>query len=398
MYPYHIDSLIQLSEVCKMSEDLQMAAELIERAVYCFECNFHTLFNFTQANCRLDYSLQENRALFITLFKHLNFVDSRGCHRTALELCKLLLGLDPDNDPLCVLLMIDYFALRASEHKFLTRLCDEWETQRNLSQLPNFAFSLPLALFNEAQDEKGFDDGVVVPCSAADNKLQEALIMFPSVLIPLLDKCGVIMPPCIVKHQFFQSPESRNPDALNLLVKLFVERNFSLWKVPEVLTWLEANCNTVITRVDAGDPLVVDCTKHRQSRYRGTPRNIYRHVILSDLDQVKATLPKDISSEVIMMYDPLPPLDNKAAYVKPARANRMVNNNESYLSLFLRSLLPSYNVENDEGDDQGAGAPVGQAVDFLTESFQRIVQQLRSQRDQDGDDNQAPDTNQDDPS
>ena len=29
MYPYHIDSLIQLSEVCKMSEDLQMAAELI---------------------------------------------------------------------------------------------------------------------------------------------------------------------------------------------------------------------------------------------------------------------------------------------------------------------------------------------------------------------------------
>ena len=45
------------------------------------------------------------------------------------------------------------------------------QTQRNLSQLPNFAFSLPLALFNEAQDEKGFDDGVVVPCSAADNKV-----------------------------------------------------------------------------------------------------------------------------------------------------------------------------------------------------------------------------------
>ena len=28
-HPYHIDSLLQLSEVCKMSEDLQMAAELI---------------------------------------------------------------------------------------------------------------------------------------------------------------------------------------------------------------------------------------------------------------------------------------------------------------------------------------------------------------------------------
>ena len=28
MYPYHIDSLLQLSEICKMTEDRQMAAEL----------------------------------------------------------------------------------------------------------------------------------------------------------------------------------------------------------------------------------------------------------------------------------------------------------------------------------------------------------------------------------
>ena len=41
-------------------------------------------------------------------------------------------SLDPDNDPLCVLLMIDYFALRASEHKFLIRLCDEWEVCNKL--------------------------------------------------------------------------------------------------------------------------------------------------------------------------------------------------------------------------------------------------------------------------
>ena len=29
VHPYHVDSLLQLSEICKMSEDLQMAAELI---------------------------------------------------------------------------------------------------------------------------------------------------------------------------------------------------------------------------------------------------------------------------------------------------------------------------------------------------------------------------------
>lgn len=32
--PYHIDSLIQLSELCKMSEDHQMSSELIEHAIY----------------------------------------------------------------------------------------------------------------------------------------------------------------------------------------------------------------------------------------------------------------------------------------------------------------------------------------------------------------------------
>ena len=32
-----------------------------ERTLYSFECSFHTLFNYTQANCRLDYTMAENR-------------------------------------------------------------------------------------------------------------------------------------------------------------------------------------------------------------------------------------------------------------------------------------------------------------------------------------------------
>lgn len=63
-----------------------------ERALYCIEHIFHPLFNVTQANCRLDYRRQENRAFYIALFKHLSFVGQRGCNRTALEFCKLILG------------------------------------------------------------------------------------------------------------------------------------------------------------------------------------------------------------------------------------------------------------------------------------------------------------------
>lgn len=60
-HPYHVDALLQLSELCRLSEDLPMAAELIERALYCLECAFHPSFNFAQGNCRLDYRKQENR-------------------------------------------------------------------------------------------------------------------------------------------------------------------------------------------------------------------------------------------------------------------------------------------------------------------------------------------------
>lgn len=59
--PYHIDALIQLSDLCRASEDLAMAAELIERSLYCLEYAFHPLFNIAQGNCRLDYRRQENR-------------------------------------------------------------------------------------------------------------------------------------------------------------------------------------------------------------------------------------------------------------------------------------------------------------------------------------------------
>lgn len=60
-HPYHVDALLQLSELCRMSEDLPMAADLVERALYALECAFHPLFNLAQGNCRLDYRCQASR-------------------------------------------------------------------------------------------------------------------------------------------------------------------------------------------------------------------------------------------------------------------------------------------------------------------------------------------------
>ena len=36
-------------------------------------------------------------------------------------------SLDPDGDPMAVLLMIDFYALRAEEYLFLIRMFQDWE-------------------------------------------------------------------------------------------------------------------------------------------------------------------------------------------------------------------------------------------------------------------------------
>ena len=73
---------------------------------------WHPAFNIATADCRLDYGQEENRGLFTALFRHVQALSRRGCHRTALECAKLLLALEPE-DPMGCLLLADYLALRA---------------------------------------------------------------------------------------------------------------------------------------------------------------------------------------------------------------------------------------------------------------------------------------------
>jgi hypothetical protein len=47
------------------------------------------------------------------LVKYIDVLGRKGCCRTALEYCKLLLGLNPKVDFWGVLMRIDYYAIRA---------------------------------------------------------------------------------------------------------------------------------------------------------------------------------------------------------------------------------------------------------------------------------------------
>ena len=87
----------------------------------------------------------------------------------------------------------------------------------------------------------------------------------------------------------------REPEGLKLLVKLYVERSYSVWKEPEVcvvytvvgrcthccvsqttrhfqvLTWLEANCRVAVCRADQNDPLI---SEHRDRYILSLPIHV----------------------------------------------------------------------------------------------------------------------------
>ncbi|XP_059211633.1 transcription factor 25 [Centropristis striata] len=383
--PYHIDSLLQLSDVCRIQEDQEMARDLIERALYSFECAFHPLFSLTSGNSRLDYLRPENRAFYLALYKHMMFLEKRGCPRTALEYCKLILSLDPDSDPLCMLLLIDFLTLRCREYQGLLQLHQDWEEHRNLSQLPNFAFSTALCHFHLSQQEDVDPEESDKQRHKADLLLQNALIMFPGVLIPLLDLCTVQPDATVTSHAFF-GPKSQigQPPALAELTALYVGRTHSLWREAAVMLWLEESVKEVLRRVDAKDTLVEDCQNKRKQRYQSAPRNIHRHVLLSEIKEATSSLPLEVTSQPVMGFDPLPPLDSVMSYTRPERQH-VGATNESTLSLFFRSLLPNFNLQGggprqeDDMEVARAGQELNQEVNRLMVAMRDMLANIRFQ-------------------
>ncbi|CAK9802529.1 Transcription factor 25 [Anthophora plagiata] len=334
-HSYHVDALLQLAELCKLSEDLAMAAEFTERALYCLECAFHPLFIFTTPLCRLDYKKQQNRALFITLFKHLNFVGGRACYRTSLEFCKLLLTLDPEGDPLAVILSLDFYALRAKEYEWFIEFCNHWDSVRNLTQLPNVAFSLALAHFHLGNR------------TVASELLQNALIMFPSVLMPLLEKCSIQTDETLRTHDFFNTKAiATTSPALEKLQSLYIARSFRLWKEADLLPWLRENVHTVLNRVDSKDDYIKYCEVKRSKRYQGKlPKSILRHIILSDIKDVTINVQEIQGDGSVLSYDPFPPVDSIDIYKRPSTNAGTTRTSSNLLSLFFSSLFTDINGE-----------------------------------------------------
>lgn len=360
LHPTHVESLLQLSDMIRVSEDYKAAGDLIERALLIFERGFHPKFNMATATCRLSYKRPENRTFFITLFKHISYCNRRGLRRTPLEYTKLLLSLEPVNDPLFASLLVDFYALRSEEFDFIIDFVDTWS---HLSKLPNMLFSLALAHFLKSRKSKSNKNVSEEHGQKADGLLREALILYPNFITKLLDLCSA-EPDDALKHcDYFDyticGRRHRSvPECVDLLLSVYTHRNLSIWKAKHVMAWFERNVAHLVT--DFANGIIKDEGKHIKiwSTLKGpVPRNLLRHIVLSDL-AVKVPLSAARSS--VLDIDPYPPESIMSYRLQPVSEVPSSSSSSSFVglsSLFLRSMLPSFRQER-------MPAPAMQVVDL----------------------------------
>jgi hypothetical protein len=418
-HPFHVDSLIQLAQVCHHTNELETATDLIERAIHCFEACWHPLFytNLMKGTARFLYAEDPNRPFFLALYNYIQILGKRGCSRTALEYCKLMLAFEeglgeagaaetgeqdrssqPEGDPFGVHLVIDYYALRAKEYVFLPRFLRQYRNFGGsggkdesdlsaLADLPNFAFSLALAQYHIENEEQNNVEPSQVDHTRSSEYLERALLLWPMMLGPLLEKCAVRMAEKdrhgtwdeIATHKIF-STNYLTPH--KYLIILYAKGAYTLWKHNRVLTWLKGVAKSVTQRADGSDPLVFSLADKRNAFLHHYPMplsGLYNHVLLSEDGEAIRALPGDVprtfqlySEETLRKISP-PPLAS-ATTSTPAQAQLPQNP----LALFLSTLLPWGQLPAElQPQAQGQGQGQGQRP-APAEWLERLLQHLNA--------------------
>lgn len=270
-HPYHLESLLSLADLYKHVGEYQQSVECLERCIFALECAWHSSFNPFNGSCRLPFDHETNKPFFLALSKHMLHLGRRGCHRSALEVCKLLLLLDAD-DPLGALFSIDYFALRAEQFEWLERFADCYSTDSSLRLLPNYSFSLAVARFyceSQQRSQGKMDSSTKKEVASSHDLFKQALLLHPATLRKLVDKAPIKEDSewgRILRHTHFKKATPGGP-SLEHLITLYVERNHLIWRVPDLQAQLKSAASAVITAADQDSGDVANWACVRQEAF-----------------------------------------------------------------------------------------------------------------------------------
>ncbi|KAJ5909019.1 hypothetical protein N7495_001701 [Penicillium taxi] len=289
--PYHISTLIQVSQLAKHQGDHAVSADLLERALFTIGRSAHHTFGnaLMEGRARLDFVESANRELWLAGWRYIENLGMKGTWRTAYEWSKLLLSLN-NSDPYCMKLTIDQLALRGREYAHFVDLCTQTRFSEVWAHLPNIQCSLALAYLRLNKAEECRD------------QLTHAMSRFPWIFNKIAQELDLQPVP---KYIWGSLP----PDASHeLLTALYIARAKDLWNTPESISLIMEVADTL-----SGEP--------KRTEYSSVTitLDMARHVILSDIQSVTTHLPREFFEiHQISSSDPLPP---NGAYEDIARGD-----------------------------------------------------------------------------
>ncbi|CAN6448834.1 unnamed protein product [Victoria cruziana] len=253
------------------------------------------------------------------------------------------------------LFCIDYFSLRAEEYGWLEEFVDVYRSDNSLWLYPNFSYSLPICRFYLEQDgiSKGLNE--VTEKASSHELMEQALMLHPLILKKVVAKAPLkdVAWTKILKHSFFSSCQPGSP-SLEHLINIYVERNFIMWRIPDLQKLLKEAALHVIESVDQKKSDAKDWACVRQEAF-SSDGNEYSHLLVSDFSDSVPTIPPDDLRQ--FMIDPRALLaENNAEQVHGAGGGVMPREvlNRNPVIVFLESMLPWVNYDS-AGDAGAAG-------------------------------------------
>ncbi|KAK0759932.1 hypothetical protein N5P37_007008 [Trichoderma harzianum] len=231
-FPYHVSTLLQVSSVAKQDQNMALAAELCERALFSFGRVAPSSFkqSLELGMARMDFRRPENRQFWLAGYHYIKSLVRKGTYRTALEWAKLFYSLDR-SDPYAMRHLIHFLAIRAHESKWLLDFLNQLDTEGRRDDTVYILQSRVLAMLQIGDEQQ------------ARQYLIEGMQRVPWLYCALFQALNVDTPPSVWGI-------SCETEATEFWVKLYLYQSKDLWNIPQA-TRLLLDVAKSIDRVDA---------------------------------------------------------------------------------------------------------------------------------------------------
>eukprot|EP00189_Rhodosorus_marinus_P008420 CAMPEP_0184754102 /NCGR_PEP_ID=MMETSP0315-20130426/44446_1 /TAXON_ID=101924 /ORGANISM="Rhodosorus marinus, Strain UTEX LB 2760" /LENGTH=665 /DNA_ID=CAMNT_0027233505 /DNA_START=231 /DNA_END=2228 /DNA_ORIENTATION=+ len=275
-HPYHVDSLIQLGDIFRASQEPERAGKYVLQALLLLERAWHPSFKPFDHSCVLPETFSRNASLYVALYWYSEHQLMKGLPRTAFETTKVLINLDSSSDPYGALLRIDSLALLCREEEWILKM---YETYRKIPVhlLPNFSYSAALAA-----RRKGLRN--------ASDILARAIATFPMTVSVLLQMCGDTSNFSKTYPQFSDNCDFKDKVFVRIAI-VYGIRSKESWAM-EHLGWLKEEA----AKVASSGAIEGFAETRRKALKMLEKKRLFQEVRVSDFARAGEQVPRDVEN------------------------------------------------------------------------------------------------------